>query len=100
MKIKKETSNNKQENTTNNKPEETTNNKPEETTNNKQENTTNNKTETTVDEGVLNADGTYTISGVTFINKETYDAFASGNYDEESVRSDENGVIYFSQKTR
>ena len=91
-KPKKETSNNKQENTTNNKPEETTNNK--------QENTTNNKTETTVDEGVLNADGTYTISGVTFINKETYDAFASGNYDEESVRSDENGVIYFSQKTR
>ena len=93
MKIKKETLKKVKKYYSTEKPK-------KETSNNKQENTTNNNTETTVDEGVLNADGTYTISGVTFINKETYDAFASGNYDEESVRSDENGVIYFSQKTR
>lgn len=64
-------------------------------------NTPNTKPEDTekVDEGVINPDGTFTISGVTFINKATYQAIVLGECNEEDLRYNENGVIYIKENT-
>lgn len=68
------------------------------TTNN---NTSSTKTESTekVDNGVINPDGTFTISGVTFKDKATYQAIVLGECNEEDLRYDSKGVIYIKENT-
>lgn len=64
-------------------------------------NTSSETTSTTekVDEGKVNADGTFTIAGVTFIDKATYQAIVLGECNEEDLRYNENGVIYIKENT-
>lgn len=52
-----------------------------------------------VDEGKVNADGTFTIAGVTFKDKATYQAIVLGQCNEEDLRYNENGVIYIKENT-
>ena len=66
--------------------------------NNTSSSTTTSTTEK-VDEGKVNADGTYTIAGVTFIDKATYQAIVLGECNEEDLRYNENGVIYIKENT-
>ena len=47
--------------------------------------------------GVINRDGTFTIDGVTFIDKATYEAIILGQYNEQDIRYNSNGVIYINQ---
>lgn len=63
-------------------------------------NTSSNPTPTNtekVDEGKVNADGTFTIAGVTFKDKATYQAIVLGECNEEDLRYDEKGVIYIKE---
>lgn len=75
------------------------------TTTSKQQTTTTTskqQTTTTIDRGTINQDGTFTIAGITFINKETYEIVCSGDYNEEDLRYNEDGILYIktNQKTR
>jgi len=73
------------------KPEES---KPEES---KEES----KEESNVDSygGVVNQDGTYTIGGITFIDKATFETIISEECNETDIRHNENGVIYIKENT-
>lgn len=62
----------------------------------------NNNNYTSTEEGRINNDGTYTIYGVTYANKSTYETIAFGDSYEYDVEVDGNGVIYLKghQKVR
>ena len=57
----------------------------------------NNNNNTSNYNGVINSDGTFTIDGVTFIDKATYEAIILGEYNEQDIRYNNNGVIYLHQ---
>lgn len=65
------------------------------------DNTSSTKPESTekVDNGVINPNGTFTIAGVTFKDKATYQAIVLGECNEEDLRYNENGVIYIKENT-
>lgn len=49
--------------------------------------------------GVVNEDGTYTIDGLTFIDKDTFITIINGECDETSIRYNEDGIVYIKTKT-
>ena len=62
-------------------------------TSSKEETQTTTSASTTQEQGVINPDGTFTIYGQTYVNKDTFYAIASSDLDEIDIYIDENGNI-------
>ena len=62
-------------------------------TSSKEETQTTTSASSTQEQGVINPDGTYTIYGQTYVNKDTFYAIASSDLDEIDIYIDSNGNI-------